>query len=83
MEITKVNIKGTDYGVKLENDLLILEDSLCVGICNKEYKEITLSKKNYQFRNDVTIRHELLHAFFYESGLANYSSDEARLQSLR
>ena len=76
MEITKTNIKGTNYSVKLNNDLLILDDSLCVGLCDKQNKEITISKKNYEFRKDVTIRHELIHAFLYESGLANYSSDE-------
>ncbi len=77
MAMKKINILGTEYTV-LEKDES--EDELlkkCDGYCDKTTKEIVvmkLSSENCELHNPEwyrkkVIRHEIVHAFMFESGL--------------
>lgn len=84
----KVNILGQDYKIRECSEeqfpkLKLLEAD---GLFEGYSKEIIIDKslndpklQNYErldlLKNKV-IRHEIMHAFFYESGLDNYSDDE-------
>lgn len=76
-----VDVLGTSYHVKQSNkvDDLTLEE--CDGYCDFSIKEITVGTFQSQvgamqdldcYKKKV-IRHELIHAFLYESGLAHNS----------
>lgn len=80
----EVNILGTDYEIKcetrMENPKLINAN----GLCEFWAKKIIIGKldpdpENYEniteFEKKV-IRHEIIHAFFGESGLSQYMDDE-------
>lgn len=72
-----INILGTDYTIeyKTDNQDDILKDSN--GYCDITSKRIViLAEKretddidNFKYLQDKTIRHELIHAFIFESGL--------------
>lgn len=75
-----VNILGTDYTVEIkereEDDLLDEAD----GYCDKTTKKIVVAEKDDEsdledygvYLKKIT-RHEIIHAFMYESGIAeNY-----------
>ena len=74
-----INILGTDYTIeyKTDNQDDILKDSN--GYCDITSKRIViLAEKretddidNFKYLQDKTIRHELIHAFIFESGLFN------------
>lgn len=77
MEQTTVNILGTEYTI---SELSPQEDSAlkeCDGYCDKTTHEIVITTKPddcelgdwEQYRNK-TLRHEVLHAFHFESGIA-------------
>lgn len=82
----KVNILGTEYAIFTESaDIPEMEGK--AGYCSFDSKEIHIldlntheewknetevAKKSYANR---TMRHEITHAFLYESGLAQDSSD--------
>lgn len=73
----KVNILGTDYTIK---ECTVDEDSYlkdCDGYCDKSSKEIVICKnrddnqlKDWEWYRKKVMRHEIIHAFLYESGLA-------------
>lgn len=73
----KVSILGTTYTIQ---ELSVAEDiSLkdCDGYCDKTDKRIVIAKKeadcdlgDFEQHRKKTMRHEVLHAFFNESGLA-------------
>lgn len=76
MEKKTVNILGTEYTVKeCERD----EDKRlcdCDGFCEKTTKEIVITKEtkdseltNWDWYRKKILRHEVIHAFFMESGL--------------
>ena len=75
----KVNILGTDYTIK---ECTVDEDSYLQeydGYCDKSSKEIVICKKrkdcqlkNWEWYRKKVIRHEIIHAFLYESGLCAY-----------
>lgn len=72
----KLNILGTKYNYKLVNkDFDKLDGS--AGICRFFDKEIFISKDNDEV-SDINriIRHEIIHAFLFESGLPEYATDE-------
>lgn len=79
----KVNILNTQYDIQYSNrnkdSLLKKADGYCDFTSKKividEMEEIEGMQDLTQYRNKVT-RHELLHAFLYESGLMQYSQDE-------
>lgn len=80
----KINILGTEYNV-------IVDDSLipqgCDGLCRTYSKEIIIKSKenmlcpddsieNKECRQNEVARHEIVHAFFSEAGLEDYSNNE-------
>ncbi len=76
MEKTKINILGTEYEIiktsKDEDKLLKKYD----GYCDKTSKKIVVTVKTDENELDVfeeyqkkIIRHEIIHAFLFESGL--------------
>lgn len=80
----KVNVLGTEYDI-ITDDSLILKG--CDGECRSYSKEIRIRKVDDMLcSNDSTevkekryrevMRHELVHAFFDESGLDDYGSNE-------
>lgn len=82
----KINVLGTEYDLlNDETNLLITENA--DGICKPYEKTIIIRKTNGFLDNDSTpaakearkkevIRHELIHAFFNESGLNEYYENE-------
>lgn len=75
----KINVLGTEYDVELlEQDDESMKLLNCVGytdntvkqikIKNQRYKDAS-SKENAKYDNDITLRHELIHAFLYECGI--------------
>jgi hypothetical protein len=82
--ILKINILGTSYVVKIDSELeKINADGECkpylklIRIRPVEsmcYDEATIEEKHERFKE--VMRHELIHAFFSESGLDDYSSNE-------
>lgn len=82
----KVNILGTTYSIVEQNEQenAKLKELDANGLCEPFAKEIVIRKFeehvcNYkdfeEFRKKV-LRHEIVHAFFMESGLIQYMSDE-------
>lgn len=73
----KVSILGTTYTIQ---ELSVAEDiSLkdCDGYCDKTDRRIVIAKKkedcdlgNFEQHRKKTMRHEIIHAYFNESGLA-------------
>ena len=82
----KVNILGVDYEIieQTSKENPKLDEANC--ICEIWSKKIVLAadiiephkmlvEKPEEFKNKV-LRHEIVHAFFAESGLLNYCNDE-------
>lgn len=75
----KVNVLGTEYTVEYKNDDKdnILKDSN--GYCDITSKRIVVLAEmrssddvdDFQYLQKKTLRHELIHAFIFESGLFN------------
>lgn len=73
----KINVLGTKYTFELryrEDDAFLGE---CDGYCDKTAKLIVVAEKpkdnqlqNYDEYQKKVTRHEIIHAFLYESGLA-------------
>ena len=79
-----VNILGIEYLIRLENaETIPALNDLC-GYCSYNSHEIVVNQEVNYFKdksddwitNEVkcTLRHELLHAFFFESGLGQSSA---------
>lgn len=83
-----VNILGTDYKIlKVSEDechkLAIMKAN---GLCELYSKEIIIDSKmnpnsgeefeNFEEFEKKVLRHEIVHAFFHESGLVDYTVDE-------
>ena len=77
-----INILGTEYTVILATEQAEprLED--CDGFCDETTKEIVVenykrgqpnSKGKLELQEQKNIRHEIVHAFLFESGLAENS----------
>jgi len=85
----EMNILGTEYTIERRNEL---EDPAMVGArgyIDRTSKRIALGdfqRTQALDYDDVateeagTIRHELIHAFFFESGLEEYGGDETLVQ---
>ena len=80
----KVNVLGTEYKIITDNS--IVQDG-ADGICKSYEKKILIRSKGEMLCSDDSeeikdirykevLRHELVHAFFEESGLDDYSSNE-------
>lgn len=83
----KVNVLGTEYDMqvkgKAEDDTLMRAD----GYCQNYSKKIVIKRTEDMLDGDASIdakksrnehvkRHELVHAFLFESGLDDRSDDE-------
>lgn len=77
-----INILGTEYTVTLATEQAEprLED--CDGFCDETTKEIVVenykrgrpgSKGKLELQEQKNLRHEIVHAFLFESGLAENS----------
>ena len=73
---TKVNILGTEYTIENMSSSECKTLGECDGFCDKTSKRIVIKKKDEncdldnfeEYRKKVT-RHEIIHAFLFESGL--------------
>ena len=82
----KVDILGTTYTIKTDteknNPMLIGANGYIERYTKEIIIELTNEGKNYDTsknvgeNNDRTLRHEIIHAFLYESGLLNYCENE-------
>ena len=81
-DVDTVNVLGTEYAVSLvsEQDEPRLKDY--DGFCDETTKEIVVvkykrgepgSKGKLELQEQKNIRHEIIHAFLFESGLAENS----------
>lgn len=80
----KIDILGTEYTItdKTKEEDPYLEK--CDGYCDKSVKKIVISKKeddcelaNFKWYRRKIMRHEIIHAFLFESGLhENWHHDE-------
>ena len=85
----KITILGTEYAVERRTEL---EDPAMVGASgytDRSSKRIVLGEFQRTQALDCddvtaeeaeTIRHEIIHAFFFESGLEGYGNDETLVQ---
>lgn len=76
-----VNVLGTEYTIKRSDKVVDSYLENCDGYCDHSTKTIVIDTfKNYEGQPDAlgnlddyekkVIRHELVHAFLYESGLS-------------
>lgn len=77
-----ISIKGVNYKVVKTDNYIIFNEELCEGVTDFDAKTITLSRKIDKKDKDKVLRHELIHAFFVESGLPSYSNDEVLVEWL-
>ncbi len=87
---TKVDILGTQYTIikdSVANDPKLINANAYVELISKKivYEEAcptleTLEKLDE--RNKKIVRHEIIHAFFQESGLRKYTDDEVLVEWL-
>lgn len=81
----QVNILGTSYTVKSESEVNNPKLKECDGYCDDTLKLCvvadfvpdTMSKGNLEEYQKKVIRHEIIHAFLFESGMAEMSADES------
>ncbi len=74
--MTSINVLGTKYTVveiDKQTDKRLCD---CDGFCDKTTKEIVITTKtedsdlgNWEWYRAKILRHEIIHAFFFESGL--------------
>lgn len=80
--LDKISVLATDYTVHFipEGEETRLKD--CDGFCDETTKEIVVenykrgemgSKGNLELQEQKNLRHEIIHAFLFESGLAENS----------
>lgn len=80
----KINVLGADYNVTVSNDAKEPRLVGCDGFCDETTREIFAedykfkmddpgSKRNLKIQTKKVLRHELTHAFLFESGLAENS----------
>ena len=84
----KVNILGTQYEVikQTEKENPKLKDAN--GLCEPYTRQIIYAEQeagidvfdNIEAFNRKTLRHEVIHAFFVESGLTEYTEDEVLVE---
>lgn len=73
--VRNVDIKGESYKVTV-CDKVERNGELCAGVCDVETKELLYAKSLGEHDIGRVIRHELVHAWFYECGLTEYYSNE-------
>lgn len=75
---TKINILGTEYEYEVVKNIAAKElDGAGGGITKFFEKKIFINGDNDVLADyNRIVRHEILHAFFFESGLSEYARDE-------
>ena len=83
MELKQVNILGTQYTIYESNQIENPALNECDGYCDETTKECIIdstrydsdpmAKRDIQAYKDKVLRHEVIHAFLFESGLAENS----------
>ena len=83
--MNKINILGTEYVVKEKSENEDSRLKKAWGFCDHTTKEIVINEDVNKFSEDMytnsvewknkVIRHEVIHAFLYESGLKGNSHD--------
>ena len=90
-EDIKINILGTEWKIKITDPEYKKFKSLnATGLCEVHSKEILIANlkeddktyDNYKRFIDEIFKHEIIHAFFYESGLKQYYYDETLVEAL-
>lgn len=71
-DFMSIYIKGRQYVLIAKNEI---DNGNTLGEINYSTRQINISKDNYQI--DHTIFHELLHGFFHECGMREWSNNEA------
>lgn len=71
----KVNILGVEYSILTYSDKDFPKEGYD-GLCDLLKKEILLREKDDANVAKQILRHEIIHGFFHESGLASYGADE-------
>lgn len=76
METMKINVLGTEYTITEASEAEDKTLATCDGYCDKTTKRIVVCKKpqdcelgDYRLYQKKVIRHEIVHAFLFESGL--------------
>lgn len=86
-----MNILGTEYQLQVDDEYLKEEnaDGVCMGydkIIKVRNVESMLGRKDSvavkQKRYNEVLRHEIIHAFFSESGMEDWSRDEVLVNYL-
>lgn len=84
----KVNILGTEYEIRYLKESEYEKLKICDanGLAELYAKELIINSEiddgsgkvfaNFKEFEKKVIRHEIIHAFFHESGLEDYTSDE-------
>lgn len=81
----QVNVLGTTYTVKNDSEVNDPKLKECDGYCDDTMKLCvvadfvpdTMSKGNLKEYQKKVTRHEIIHAFLFESGMAEMSADES------
>ena len=84
MESKKINVLGTEYTLTVCGEKEEPRLDGCDGLCDDTTKELLVEsygehrddpacKKNLQVQINKVKRHEIIHAFLFESGLAENS----------
>ena len=84
----KTNVLGQDYDIIIDDTL---KDKNKDGECLMYEKEINIKAAQDMLEQDASmsakvkswneaLRHELIHAFFFEAGLSDYCSDETLVE---
>lgn len=77
-----INILGTEYTVTIATEQSELRLENCDGFCDETTREIIVenykrglagSKGKLELQEQKNLRHEIVHAFLFESGLAENS----------
>ena len=86
MENTKINVLGTEYTICERTEEQDCRLKNCDGYCDKTSKEIVVihvSAENYDLHRpkwyaDKVLRHEIVHAFLFESGMHECTNWDAK-----
>lgn len=73
--VRNADIKGEPYRVTV-CDKVERGGELCAGVCDVETKELLYDRNLGEHDIGRVIRHELIHAWFYECGLIEYYGNE-------
>lgn len=90
-----VNVAGVPYTIHMGTleEYPILKKNKSCGLCDYSIKSIWVhdarmdkfslgDMQNQKYLTDITLRHELIHAYLHESGQEDYAEDETLVEFL-